>query len=46
MKSNELMKTITFENYNGDVNSDGFIDSSNSAIIDIISLNPYSLFNY
>lgn len=41
MKNNELMKTITFESYDGDVNGDGFIDSSKSTIIDVISLDPY-----
>lgn len=41
MKNNELMTTITFENYDGDVDGDGFIDSSKSTIIDIISLDPY-----
>lgn len=40
------MKKITFEDYDGDVNNDGFIDGSKSTIIDIISLDPYSLFNY
>ncbi|CAD8063527.1 unnamed protein product [Paramecium sonneborni] len=46
MKTNQLLKTITFQDYDGDVNNDGFIDSSKSTIIDIISLDSYQLFNY
>ncbi|CAD8128288.1 unnamed protein product [Paramecium sonneborni] len=46
MRTNQFLKTITFQDYDGDVNNDGFIDSSKSTIIDIISLDSYQLFNY
>lgn len=40
------MKSTTYENYSGDTDGDGFIDSTSTQIIDIIALDSYKLFNY